>query len=380
MNSVYGAPSYELASDSISVSVTRTGGMVAPVIFTPGDTTFAPYALAPWQPDELGEEMPNLLKYLRGDFFCLPFGPQDQGPPHGDTANAEWNLVHQDKDTLHLSIEPHDVGGKVEKILRLRAGHAAIYSEHVISGLEGNFSYGHHPILDFSGLEEGEGRITTSPFRWGSVNPGLFSDPAADEYQTLVPGAHFSSLHEVSVADQPPSSAENVISSQKGDLTRYPARQGFEDLVMLVNAASSDEQPFAWTAAVLKDHVWFSLKNPSDFPATLLWISNGGRHSSPWNGRHLGRVGLEEVCSYFAENVTASRRDLLREKGIPTARAFSRGKKISLRIIQAASAVPPGFGSVASIAPKGPGMVLLTSDTGITVESAVDWDFVARST
>ncbi len=376
MNSVYGAPSYELASDLVTLSVSRTGGMVGPVSFTMGEKTFTPYALAPWKPDELGKEMPNLLKYLRGDFFCLPFGPQDQGLPHGDTANADWQLIQQDENTLHLAIEPGDVGGKVEKILRLRPDHAAIYSEHVLSGLEGNYSYGNHPILDFSGLEKGEGRITTSPFRWGSVNPGLFSDPAADEYQTLVPGAPFDTLRRVALADAPPRSAENITSSATTDLTRYPTRNGFEDLVMLVNEGSSPEQPFAWTAAVLKDHVWFSLKDPSDFPATLLWISNGGRRSSPWEGRHLGRIGLEEVCSYFAENVTTSRQDLLGHRSIPTTRAFSRDKEVSLRILQAVSPVPSDFGSVASIIPKDPGTLSVTSDVGITIDVPAQWDFV----
>ncbi|MEC9055617.1 MAG: hypothetical protein VX633_09945, partial [Verrucomicrobiota bacterium] len=77
--------------------------MLAPVIFRSGESEFSPYALAPWKPDELDPSLPNLLKYLRGDFFCLPFGPQDDGDPHGDTANAEWSLVKQDEDLLHLA-------------------------------------------------------------------------------------------------------------------------------------------------------------------------------------------------------------------------------------------------------------------------------------
>ena len=376
MNSVHGAPSFQLASDCVNLSVTRTGGMLGPVTFISGEKPFTPYALAPWQPDELEGDVPNLLKFLRGDFFCLPFGPQDEGAPHGDTANADWHLVQHEANLLHLAIEPEDVGGKVEKILRLRPGHPVIYSEHLLSGLEGNFSYGNHPILDFSKLDEGEGRITTSPFRWGSVNPGLFSDPAADEYQTLVPGARFSTLNAVALADTPPDTSNVSRSSGTTDLTCYPGREGFEDLVMLVNEDSNPEQPFAWTAAVMGDHVWFSLKNPSDFPATLMWISNGGRRSSPWEGRHLGRIGLEEVCSYFAENVTTSRENLLQDEGIPTTRSFSADEKVSLRILQAVSPVPPGFGAVASILPKGPELVSLTSDKGITIDVAAHWDFV----
>ena len=72
---------------------------------------------------------------------------------------------------------------------------------------------------------------------------------------------------------------------------------------MMVNEAATPEQPFAWSAVVLDGYVWFSLKNPADFPATMFWLSNGGRTAAPWNGRHVGRIGIEEVCSYFANGV-----------------------------------------------------------------------------
>ncbi len=376
MNPCHGAPSFHLKSDCVELSVTQTGGMLAPVIFRSGESEFSPYALAPWKPDELDPSLPNLLKYLRGDFFCLPFGPQDDGDPHGDTANAEWSLVKQDEDLLHLAIEPHDAGGRVEKIILLKPGHAAVYSEHRISGLEGSFSYGNHPILDFSGIPEGTGRVTTSPFRWGSVNPGLFSDPAADEYQALVPGATFSNLRKVPFTSDPPRSPDEVAATGTTDLTRYPLREGTEDLIMLVNEESSSSQPFAWTAAVLDGCVWFSLKDPAQFPATLFWISNGGRRGSPWDGRHLARLGLEEVCSYFADNVTSSRENKLESDDIPTTRLFSPDEEVSLRIIQAVSAVPFDFGAVDSIRPCGPGKVAITSETGVSLEVVVDWEFV----
>ena len=56
---------------------------------------------------------------------------------------------------------------------------------------------------------------------------------------------------------------------------------------------------FAWTAATLDGYVWISLKDPRTLPSTLFWISNGGRHGEPWNGRHLRRLGLEEICGHF---------------------------------------------------------------------------------
>ncbi len=148
---------------------------------------------------------------------------------------------------------------------------------------------------------------------------------------------------------------------------------------MLVNEAANEEQPFAWTAAVLDGFLWFSLKNPADFPATLFWISNGGRRGAPWGGRHLGRLGLEEVCSHFADNVTSSREDKPGEDNIPTTRLFSRDETVSLRIVQGVTSVPPDFGAVSSLLPAGPGKVVITSDTGNTVRAAVDWGFVVQA-
>ena len=375
MNSSHGAPSFQLKSDCVELSVTQTAGMLAPVIFRSGGSEFSPYALAPWKPDELEGSLPNLLKYLRGDFFCLPFGPQDNGDPHGDTANAEWSLVKQGEDLLHLAIEPGDVGGRIEKVLRLKSGHAAVYCEHRISGIEGHFSYGNHPILDFSGLAEGQGRVTPLPSGGHRSIRGSFPIPPTTNTRPLFRVRGLPTCAKCPLQRNLLPAPDQVSAAGTTDLTCYPARQGFEDLVMLVNEEANKEQPFAWTAAVLDGCVWFSLKNPADFPATLFWISNGGRRGAPWDGRHLGRLGLEEVCSHFADNVTSSREGKLDGENIPTTRSFSRNEVVSLRIVQAVTAIPSDFGAVASIVPGGPENVTITSDTGAIVKAAVDWSF-----
>ena len=108
----------------------------------------------------------------------------------------------------------------------------------------------------------------------------------------------------------------------------------------MVSEPATSEQPFAWSAAVLDGYLWFSLKNPADFPSTLFWLSNGGRSASPWSGRHVGRIGIEEVCSYFSHGVDVSRQDLLAAEGIPTSREFKPNEPVSLRVIQATRLVP----------------------------------------
>jgi len=361
MHLVHGEPSFHLATPELDLDVTARGGHLAPVVFHLPGRDVSPYALAPWEPAEF-PEIPPLLSVLRGDFLCIPFGGQVDGPPHGESANGEWSLLAKDGNSLHLTM---DAGGHFEKILSIRAGQHAVFCEHRISGLGGDFNYGNHPILDLSGLSENVGRVTVSPFRWASVFPGAFSNPAAGETQALAEGARFTDLRAVPLA-----------AGGTTDLTKYPARAGNDDLVMMVSEAATPEQPFAWSAAVLDGYVWFSLKNPADFPATMFWLSNGGRTAPPWNGRHVGRIGIEEVRSYFANGVDVSRQDLLAAEEIPTTRHFKRDEVVSLKTIQAVAAVGPDFGAVSKILPAGDDCLTLTGDSGASIMVPIDWRFL----
>lgn len=337
---------------------------MAPVTFHLSDRDVCPYSLSPWEPAEYPDILP-LLSVLRGDFLCLPFGGQPNGPPHGETANGAWTRLDSNASSLRLLMEASDTGARVVKSLSTREGHHAIHIEHEISNLEGDFNYGTHPILDFSGLPDGTGRVTTSAFHNGSVYPGPFSNPADGETQALAEGAIFTDLREVPLA-----------AGGTTDLTRYPARVGNDDLVMMAHGPVSSDHPFAWSAAVLDGYVWFSLKNPADFPCTLLWLSNGGRTAAPWNSRHIGRLGIEDVCSHFSDGVEKSRLNLLADQGVRTTRRFTRHETISLRNIHAVAAVPADFGAVASILPAGGDSIRLIGESGAEVLASIDWKFL----
>ncbi|MCH7227318.1 hypothetical protein [Haloferula sp. A504] len=365
MQEIHGEPSHQLATPEVDLHVTGRAGQMAPVVFHLPGRDVSPYSLSPWVPSEFPDQ-PALLSVLRGDFFCLPFGPQQDGPPHGDPANAAWSLEGSDERSLTLRQQAADSGASIEKILSVRPGHHAVYLEHRISGLAGDWSYGSHPILDASAAAPGSVRLSVSPFRWGSVYPGVFSDPDKGERQMLCAGARFDELTSVPLAD----------GMGSADLTRFPHGGRADDLVMMVAEDPEPDRPFAWTAAVFGDFVWFCLKNPADFPATLFWLSDGGRDGAPWNGRHVGRIGLEEVCSHFSNDVDLSRQGLLAEDGIPTVRSFDPAEVVSLRLVQAVAEVPPNFGKVVSISPEGDGKVLLTGENGGTVECSVDWSHV----
>jgi hypothetical protein len=359
MQQVHGENSYQLTTPELDLSVTARAGHMAPVVFHLPGRDVSPYALAPWQPAGF-PELPPLLSVLRGDFFCLPFGGQTNGPPHGDPANAEWSLVSQNERSITLRQQASDSGASIEKILSTRPGHHAVYAEHRISDLDGEYNYGTHPVLD---LSECNARISVSPFRYASVFPGWFSDPANGETQALMPGAEFSDPTSVPLA-----------SGGTTDLTRYPSRPGNDDLVMMVSTPATPEQPFVWSAAVLDGYVWFALKNPVDFPSTLFWMSNGGRPGAPWNSRHTGRIGIEEVCSYFSHGVDESRKSPL--PGIPTVRRFHSDETVSLRMIHAVAPVPENFGKVVQIRPAGRNSVVISGESGEEITVPVEWDFV----
>jgi hypothetical protein len=359
---VHGEPSYALGNGDVSLHVTRRAGHMAPVRFRIGKRWVEPYALAPWQPHEIDQSLPPILRVLRGDYFCLPFGSsKGVKDVHGETANGTWDLVANGAGRMILEMDVQSPKCRVRKTLSLKAGHRAVYQEHRIEGLQGRYNLGHHAILEFP-EKGGPYHVNTSPFRFGSVKPDPFSDPLAREYGALKTGARFSSLAKVPLANGGTTS-----------LQRYPARKGFEDLVLMASRPGD----FAWTAATLDGYVWISLKDPRTLPSTLFWISNGGRHAPPWNGTHLRRLGLEEVCGHFSDGLEASRKNLLRAHGVPTTLAFKSKEPKSIRLIHLVHPVPRKFGMVTAVEKGASGTeITVTGSDGQTVNVPVDWVFL----
>ncbi len=345
--------SYSLQSDRVALEITELGGHMAPVWFDLGEgKRVNPYSLPPWSPEDFPDQ-PACVRVLRGDFFCFPFGESDSRySPHGETANGKWELADQGEEELVLRRTLKEFAGRVEKSVRLRPGDLALYQEHRISGVTGEYNYGHHPILAFP--EGVSCPLRTSPFRFGSVYPDGFA--GAGERSALRPGARFSSLHAISTAD-----------GREVSLAEYPALDGCEDLVMLTAAGGE----LAWTAVTFPGYVWVSLRPVASFPSTLLWVSNGGRPQAPWNGRHLRRLGVEDVCSWFHEGVLKSRAQHLQSEEIPTVRKFEAGQTTRLRQVQFVHPVAgsPGLKALSVVAPDG---IRLEFENGDSATASVD--------
>lgn len=342
--------------------MTLRGNHISPVIFHLPNGDVSPYSIAPWEPEE-NQNMDPLLDILRGDFWCLPFGDSPVGPSHGQTASAQWELVNVDDSSAHLRLQATDINARVDKIVSLRSQQSALFQEFIITGLNGQFSYGTHPILDLSTFPVGTARISSGSLRWASVVPGVFSDPDSGETQILDPGVNFVDLAEVP-----------MINGQSLDLSRYPTAEPHEDLVMITQ--QGDEQKLGWTAVSVPGYTWIALKNIQDFPSTLLWISNGGRTQAPWQGRHVGRIGVEDVCSYFHRGLVESRKDLLADLSVSTTRMFRRSETTALRSLQFVLETPKNFGLIRSMETPAPGQIRIINEEGDYVDSNIDWEFV----
>jgi len=377
MKIILGQPSWRIASDRVEAFVTELGGQIAPITFDRRGRKIAPYSVAPWAEEKLNCKMPAILQALRGDFFCLPFGGNatpyrgEKHPMHGETANAKWRLEAEQhgggRHSLHLSLLTRVRPGRVDKEICLADGEDTVYCRHTISGMSGPMSLGHHAMLKFPEAE-GSGAISTSRFVYGQVLPAVFERPEMGGYSALKMGAEFQSLQAV------PTAAGGV-----ADLSRYPARRGFEDLVMVVSDA---RLPWAWTAVAFprERHVWFALKDPKVLRQTVFWFSNRGRHYPPWNSRHVNVMGLEEVTANFHLGLAESARpNPISRKGWPTCLKLERERPLVVNYIMGVAAVPAGFDRVAALEPGADGRsITLRARSGRKAAAKVDLGFLGQ--
>ncbi|MBP6506114.1 MAG: hypothetical protein KA257_01005 [Opitutaceae bacterium] len=367
-----GQPSWKFSNDRVSAFVTRTGGELAPVTFKLGRRSVQPFSIAPWAEEKSTMKPPMIpmMKALRGDFFCCPFGvnPGEKYLVHGETANRDWTLGdvtrEGDATTLRASMQLNARPGRVDKRLTLRDGHTAVYCEHVLTGFSGPMPIGSHAMLKFPD-QPGVGHISTSRFTRGHVVTS-WEQAEAQGYSVLKNGATFTSLKRV------PARTGGTL-----DVSRYPARRGYEELVEVVNEQKSD---FGWSAVSLptEGYVFFTIKDPRVLRQTIFWFSNGGRYYAPWHGRHVNVLGVEDVTSYFHLGLVESAKpNSINRTGSPTAMQLRPDRPLRVAHILALAAIPRDFDEVKSIVPHAGG-VKLTARSGRQVVVPLDLGFVRK--
>ena len=368
LKTVLGQPSWRVASPRVEAYVTQIGGHVGPITFDRSGAKIRPLSVAPWATEAIDKSNPPIIRVLRGDFFCMPFGGNatpfrgERHPVHGETANAKWKLESLtnarggERPTLHASLNTRIRRGRVDKYVSLGVDHDAVYQRHVVSQMSGPMNFGHHAMIRFPDTPGAGGVISTSRFVYGQVFPEPIESPENRGYSILKPGAEFDALDRVP-----------MVTGETTDLSRYPARRGYEDLVMLV---ADDTKAFAWTAVTFpkQRYVWFALKDPRVLRSTIFWVSNGGRHYAPWNGRHVNVLGLEEVTSNFHVGLAESVADNpIARRGYATKVELSPDRPLVVNYIFGVAAIPKDFERVDAIEEFDGGIVLRSGDSKVRV-------------
>lgn len=284
-----------------------------------------PFYRAPWNETDCED---SLLRYLRGDFLCAPFGARPAAVEaleepwrtltarasadayaHGAPANHTWRVRCDGADRCIAQTENLPWFSAIERTVSCTADHHLTIADRLEPCGTFRLPMGLHPIF----------RLPETP---GAAALRL---PSCDGIRTF-PGDmdHVSQL----VPDQalPDLTAVTDRQGRTWDLTHLPLPLETEELVLLhgvregrvalENRAEGYRVVLRWDADQL--------------PNCLLWISNRGRNFAPWNGRNLC-LGIEPIAAAFDLGVDVSCGDNpLQQQGAVTAMAFTNGKPVTI--------------------------------------------------
>ncbi|MEM6729144.1 MAG: hypothetical protein AAF618_11640 [Pseudomonadota bacterium] len=251
-------------------------GIVTALRVEDGGRILSPLHRAPW----VGlEDMPpgtdpHLAK-LGGDFFCAPFGADDNGSGlHGWPPNSAWKVIDQTDGFLRARLIRRVKGATLTKELRLHP--PFLLQRHIFEGGAGEVPVSNHANV---ALPQGGLIATSRKSRWETPASAPEPDPARGRSCLAYPAK----------AEDP-----SQFPGRDGpvDLTTYPWGPAHEDFAIGIEA----ETALGWTAVsrLGQADAFLSLRDPRQLPMTMLWHSNGGRDYAPWSSRHTGCLGIEE--------------------------------------------------------------------------------------
>lgn len=315
-----------------------------------------PLYAAPWRDERQAQADPRLSpaeRRLAGDFFCAPFAraADPAVPAHGWSANSLWRMNEHRPGQAFFTLERRVSGAEITKTLAISEDAPLLYQEHRIDGGEGILPVAHHPMVHL----KGQGRFFTSKKR-----------AALTAAETFEPGR--SRLAYPTRATE----LEHVASAggETVDLTHWPISRRNEDFVTLVEAPGAS---LGWSAVIREeeDDIVFFLKDAEVLPVTMLWFSNGGRDSAPWNGRFSGVTGIEDGCAPgVAGEAAAGLANPIAAEGVSTGLPLAEGRQHVVRHVTGAIPRPPGWNTVAAITVAGSA---LTISDGAGQQMVLPW-------
>lgn len=319
--------SWDIGWDRGSATVLQDGAMIGPAHMVLDDgRTIRPFAIAPWSDDDGPDHtaLPPLLKRLRGEWACVPYGmpdppanlPAEWQPPrplqredetfHGYSSNAAWTPRSGTPRSLELELaypSSHPVRLVRRRIEGVPGRAQLMLDLDIEARIDTSLPIGLHPTFR---LPEEPGTATVA-FD-GEVRVFSYPIDAEPGVSHLQPDVREQSLGRVACKD-----------GSFADLGRHPLPYATEELVMvtghgggatLTNTAEGYAVRLRWDADA--------------FPSCMMWISNRGRSAYPWNSRFQA-LAIEPVTAPFDLGTDVARvaTNPLRRAGLPTARSFT---------------------------------------------------------
>jgi hypothetical protein len=318
---------WTVESPHVRAHVQSLGAMLGPAHFQVGGRTVQPFAVAPWanDPPEQLATLPGLLRRLRGEWPCIPFGvpeartdlpdewlsglsePDDvvDPHPHGTCSNVHWPRASGSESDLVLRLYlpppyPIEVLERRIAVDPLRAALSVTLKARARRPCQ--LPIGIHPTF----------RLPTTPgaFHLDFGNEALvwsFPVPKEPGISVFTPDQRGVPLTRVARRGGDPV-----------DASRLPLPFATEELLLVTNARGAVD--------LVNTEEGYRVRltwDPEVFPCCNLWLSNRGRTAYPWNGRFLA-VGVEPVCAPFDLGVAHARnsRSPLVRAGIPCTMEF----------------------------------------------------------
>lgn len=313
---------FRIENDCITAFISPHGAMTT-AEFDLGDKKINPFYTHPWTEEE---EDDTLLKYLKGDFFCLPFGAAPgegvldagwyvggvrgnrQAYAHGYSSNGVWAVDEQEAASIKLSLD-YEGDGDIEGVSRKidLNGNWLSFTDTAVTKNAVRLPVGIHPIFRLS-EKPGMMKLHLPPCQDVRTYP-----VDTDKTSIFVNGA---------VCCDP--AAVPLREGGTMDATALPLAAKTEELLLLTNVKEGK--------AVL-DNLEEGYRVILEWDAAgyrnlLLWMSNRGRDFAPWNGRNLC-LGLEPITSAFdlGEEICTANNPISKD-GVPTAASFEKGTTV----------------------------------------------------
>lgn len=308
-----GAAVWQLEWSHGRAQVQQLGAMLGPLHFRlNGARELQVMHVAPWADGPGTAELPGILRRLRGEWPCVPFGrtdlpadlppgwealPLDDAWPHGYSANHAWVCDHASPDRLSLSIDyPADAPvARLERHLRPVVGAPTLDIELLIVPRRSlRLPIGLHPTFR---LQAGPDALANGAVQLElGCHEGIFSYPSrsAGAITRLTPDRRSDSLHAVASA----GARAGAGAGGTLDLTRLPMDEAGEELLQvrgLRQGAAPAPLSLYYRDEDARVGLWWDSRH---LPDLMLWVSNRGRPEFPWNGRHVA-LGAEPVNSVF---------------------------------------------------------------------------------